>query len=225
MAGIESPSTETLKQVSTAPITLERIQEILKGTLPEYTTTSKKPCKPAMGQPSIWLVVNKDFSQCAEVHSYDEVYPGVILGDAKIAMDKATIGQLGVTHILNAAMGQKFNQINTSKHYYHDLSLQFYGINAIDIAGFKLYKFFEAAAEFIENALQSKGKVLVHCQQGLSRSATLVLAFLVTNRHVTLEEAVSMVRKHRPVRPNDGFLKQLCDLNNQLYSRQCVENS
>lgn len=56
------------------------------------------------------------------------------------------------------------------------------------------------------------GKVLVHCLQGLSRSATLVLAFLMIKKGMTVTEAVETVRSKRRIYPNDGFLQQLCDL-------------
>ena len=60
------------------------------------------------------------------------------------------------------------------------------------------------------------GKVFVHCFQGISRSATLVIVYLMMYRKFTVEQAIKKIRKKRPVFPNDGFLKQLCELNEQL---------
>lgn len=60
------------------------------------------------------------------------------------------------------------------------------------------------------------GKVLVHCLQGLSRSATLVLAFLIIKKGMSVTEAVELVRSKRRIYPNDGFLQQLCDLEMRL---------
>ena len=60
------------------------------------------------------------------------------------------------------------------------------------------------------------GKVMVNCKQGASRSATITLAFLMLKRHMTAKEALRMVRSKREVAPNEGFLQQLCDLNERL---------
>ena len=60
------------------------------------------------------------------------------------------------------------------------------------------------------------GKVLVNCLMGMSRSSTCVLAYLMMRQNMTAVEALTEVRRHREVRPNDGFLRQLADLDNKL---------
>ncbi|MBN3312278.1 DS13B phosphatase, partial [Atractosteus spatula] len=47
---------------------------------------------------------------------------------------------------------------------------------------------------------------------GISRSAALVLAFLMICENLTLVDAIKTVRKHRDVCPNSGFLSQLREL-------------
>ena len=54
-----------------------------------------------------------------------------------------------------------------------------------------------------------EGKVLVHCAVGVSRSATLVLAYLMIRQNLTLVDAIKTVKDHRVVIPNRGFLRQL----------------
>lgn len=58
--------------------------------------------------------------------------------------------------------------------------------------------------------------MLVHCARGISRSAALVLAYLMLREGLTLVEAVEAVRRHRNILPNAGFLKQLCQLDSAL---------
>lgn len=61
------------------------------------------------------------------------------------------------------------------------------------------------------------GKVLVHCHVGVSRSATLVLAYLMLKQKLTLVEAVCAIKDNRGVIPNRGFLRQLIKLDEQLF--------
>lgn len=60
------------------------------------------------------------------------------------------------------------------------------------------------------------GRVLVHCAMGVSRSATLVLAFLMICENMTLVEAIQTVQARREICPNSGFLRQLQVLDNRL---------
>lgn len=62
-----------------------------------------------------------------------------------------------------------------------------------------------------------KGKILVHCQVGISRSATIVLAYLMLKQNMTLVEAIKKVKDERGIYPNQGFLRQLINLHIKLY--------
>uniref|UniRef100_A0A667Y0G2 Dual specificity protein phosphatase n=1 Tax=Myripristis murdjan TaxID=586833 RepID=A0A667Y0G2_9TELE len=60
------------------------------------------------------------------------------------------------------------------------------------------------------------GKVFVHCAVGVSRSAALVLAYLMIHHHLSLLSAVHSVQKKRWIFPNRGFLRQLITLDQKL---------
>ena len=73
--------------------------------------------------------------------------------------------------------------------------MQFLGIPAYDTVSFNLSRYFFEAAEFIDQALKSpQHKVLVHCHAGISRSATIVAAFLMIKRAMTSQEAIRLIR-------------------------------
>ena len=57
---------------------------------------------------------------------------------------------------------------------------------------------------------------MVNCWQGASRSATVVLAFLMMHHNMELSAVLAQVKTRRDIRPNNGFLKQLVTLENIL---------
>ena len=52
---------------------------------------------------------------------------------------------------------------------------------------------------------------------GVSRSAAIVIAFLMLKRRMTFREAIKTVRQKRLICPNDGFMTQLCVLHHELF--------
>lgn len=56
----------------------------------------------------------------------------------------------------------------------------------------------------------------MHCVVGVSRSATLVLAYLMLHQRLSLRQAVLTVRERRWIFPNRGFLHQLRQLDQRL---------
>ncbi|KFV61047.1 Inactive dual specificity phosphatase 27, partial [Dryobates pubescens] len=69
------------------------------------------------------------------------------------------------------------------------------------------------------------GKILVSSEMGISRSAVLVAAYLMIYHHMTILEALMTLRKKRAIYPNDGFLKQLRELNEQLLEERELEHT
>ena len=57
---------------------------------------------------------------------------------------------------------------------------------------------------------------ILNCISGRSRSATFVIAYLMIKQEMNANEALNHVLKKRPIRPNDGFLKQISRLDNNL---------
>lgn len=65
-------------------------------------------------------------------------------------------------------------------------------------------------ADFIDQALSRGESVLVHCQAGVSRSTTLVAAYLMLKKGLNVEQALDKIRAVRPqVEPSEAFMMQL----------------
>jgi protein-tyrosine phosphatase len=73
------------------------------------------------------------------------------------------------------------------------------------------------AVRFIQDAVSKNERVLVHCRAGVSRSATVVLFYLILSEAYTLPSALLRLRRARPVvRPNAGFLRHLAATDERL---------
>ncbi|KAE8348557.1 dual specificity phosphatase [Aspergillus coremiiformis] len=56
---------------------------------------------------------------------------------------------------------------------------------------------------------KSQGSVLIHCEMGISRSATVLIAYLMRKHRTTLQETLELVKQKRKVKPNPNFMDQL----------------
>ncbi|CAF1166042.1 unnamed protein product [Adineta steineri] len=83
-------------------------------------------------------------------------------------------------------------------------------IQAADAQEQDLAQYFEKCIEFIHQARTEHENILVHCYAGISRSATVVLAYLMTIGDYDVDKAIQIVKGARGfIHPNPGFLSQL----------------
>ncbi|KAF3827654.1 hypothetical protein GH733_000889 [Mirounga leonina] len=138
------------------------------------------------------------------------------------ALDRFGLQKAGFTHVLNAAHG-RWN-VDTGPDYYRDMAIEYHGVEADDLPTFDLSVFFYPAAAFIDAALSrdhsKRPATLEVTKNRESRSATLVLAYLMIHKNMTVVDAIRQVAKNRCVLPNRGFLKQLRELDKQLVEQR-----
>jgi len=129
------------------------------------------------------------------------ILPELYLSSVDVAAELTQIETLGITHVLNVAS----NKIE----YFAD-KLIYKHVRIMDLPQTHLTKYFPECFQFINDAISSGGRVLVHCMAGVSRSAAVVIGYLMTAKQMTFDEAYEFVKEKRPViRPNDGFMEQL----------------
>eukprot|EP00042_Codosiga_hollandica_P051406 m.630498 g.630498 ORF g.630498 m.630498 type:complete len:366 (-) comp58278_c0_seq4:153-1250(-) len=142
----------------------------------------------------------------------DQLY----LGDFWQAKQLPLLQRHGITHIINLAAIDS-NNGRFPEHF------KYLAIHVKDFEEEPLDRVFGVCFRFMDGALdakdaedagngesKSRGRVFVHCMAGVSRSATIVVAYVMRRFHLDLKTALRQVQQKRPVvSPNDGFLKQL----------------
>jgi protein-tyrosine phosphatase len=139
--------------------------------------------------------------------SPSEVIKGLYLGSVNDARDVTKLRSLGVTHVLNAAS----NLYDPNAVFFsRGLLVQYLSFPAQDIDEYPIQQHFAAGVDFIHEAIEGGGTILVHCAAGVSRSTTLVCAYLMRARQLPCFEAVMFVNRQRAcASPNPGFLRAL----------------
>lgn len=137
--------------------------------------------------------------------SCNEILPRLYLGDIGIATNKDELTRLGITDMIS---------IEIKPLQAHELAAcvkRYLFINIMDHSKQDILSHFNTSNEFIETALKvPTNKVYVHCVAGISRSASVVIAYVMKSRSMNYKEAFELVsQKRRVIEPNEGFARQL----------------
>ncbi|KAG7481538.1 hypothetical protein MATL_G00067620 [Megalops atlanticus] len=142
-----------------------------------------------------------------------EILPFLFLGSAYHASKKDMLDAMGISALLNVSS-------NCPNHF--EGIYQYKCIPVEDNHKEDISSWFIEAIEYIDSVKDSNGRVLVHCQAGISRSATICLAYLMKRKRVRLEEAFEFVRQRRSViSPNFSFMGQLLQFESQVLATSC----
>ncbi|KAF9930189.1 Dual specificity protein phosphatase 10 [Linnemannia zychae] len=179
------------------------------------------------------------------------VLPHLFLGAEHNATDIKVLSRLGITAVLNVAVeiaqqeqqqeqqqqqqqqqllhptsrkttisgGDRivFDPISGSSIHYKSLSWTHHQRN--------LKSEFPIAFDFIEEAKAKGGKVLVHCQLGVSRSASLVIAYVMKTLQMGLTDAYELVKARSAViSPNMSLMYQLSEFEKSL-NKSCTTST
>ncbi|XP_010504380.1 PREDICTED: protein-tyrosine-phosphatase MKP1 isoform X2 [Camelina sativa] len=143
--------------------------------------------------------------ECSKVA--DHIYVG---GDA-VAKDKNILKNNGITHILNC-VGFICPEYFKSDFCYRSLWLQ--DSPSEDITSI-LYDVFD----YFEDVREQSGRIFVHCCQGVSRSTSLVIAYLMWREGQSFDDAFQYVKSARGIAdPNMGFACQLLQCQKRVHA-------
>lgn len=126
-----------------------------------------------------------------------EIVPNLFLANYLVANDIELLKALGITHIINCS-------IEHPNYFPNDFI--YLRVPIYDHTSENIMKYFDETFEFI----QKSKKVLVHCHAGISRSSTIVIAYLMKKYSKDFRKVLKYVKNIRNiVNPNEGFRLQL----------------
>uniref|UniRef100_A0A8B9PQW1 Dual specificity protein phosphatase n=1 Tax=Apteryx owenii TaxID=8824 RepID=A0A8B9PQW1_APTOW len=141
------------------------------------------------------------------------ILPFLYLGSAYHASRKDMLDALGITALINVSA----NCPNHFEGHYQYKSIPVEDNHKADISSW-----FNEAIDFIDSVKNDGGRVFVHCQAGISRSATICLAYLMRTNRVKLDEAFEFVKQRRSIiSPNFSFMGQLLQFESQVLAPNC----
>jgi protein-tyrosine phosphatase len=134
----------------------------------------------------------------------------LFLGSRVDAKDKESLKKLGIKFILNCTPSKNLDPDTGCPNYYEKERLFVYKrIPVFDNKGEDITAHMESAVKFIDES-KFHGNILVHCHKGISRSASIVIGYLVKRMEFTFDEALVFCQTIRPiVQPNTAFIEQL----------------
>jgi len=138
-----------------------------------------------------------------------EVTPYLFVGSDLVARDAETLEKCGITHIINAAGMVCDNYFEkTGKFEYLKVHLEDGAHEDIECVFYDMIDFLDRATDRNRNG--SKHTAFVHCSQGVSRSTSICILYLMYVNNWNYDTAYQHVRDTRPItRPNPGFMCQL----------------
>ena len=117
----------------------------------------------------------------------DFILDRLAIGDLSDAKNEEILKNSGITAILNVAQ-EAHPDPDLSKFDYYKVSID--DGQAMD------FSHLSDAVEYIHTRIR-RGKVLVHCLMGVSRSSTIVLCYL-HECGFSLREAMNLIKRKRP---------------------------
>lgn len=129
------------------------------------------------------------------------IIDGLYLGPYTSAQSKDILDELSINTIIN--MTSEYPNFYQNQYSYINIKLH-------DTMDEDIYSHFDKLANIIDNLIKNKKNVLVHCAAGQSRSASIVLAYFIKIKKMSLKSAISFVKEKRScISPNIHFIRSL----------------
>jgi len=143
----------------------------------------------------------------------DRISENLYLGGHGAALNKDCLDERKITHIITIGKGLTMPY---QEHYKYKF------IDILDWEQENIMQYFDGCIEFIEEG-RSQGAVLIHCAAGVSRSATITIAYLMKTCGYGYADARKFVQTKRWIHPNLGFVQQMIKFEHLLEARRKEE--
>ncbi|XP_037716325.1 protein phosphatase Slingshot isoform X1 [Drosophila subpulchrella] len=169
-----------------------RLEEILDMDLGEYKSFIDAEMLVILGQ----------------MDAPTKIFEHVYLGSEWNASNLEELQKNGVRHILNVT-----REIDN----FFPGTFEYFNVRVYDDEKTNLLKYWDDTFRYITRAKAEGSKVLVHCKMGVSRSASVVIAYAMKAYQWEFQQALEHVKKRRScIKPNKNFLNQLETYNGML---------
>mmetsp|Transcript_18522 Transcript_18522/g.71509 ORF Transcript_18522/g.71509 Transcript_18522/m.71509 type:complete len:425 (+) Transcript_18522:190-1464(+) len=127
----------------------------------------------------------------------------LFVGDVNAAKDFGALQKLNITHVLNCAAANIDN-------FHANRGLTYKRVTMEDNPTEDIFCLFYDVLRFIEEAVANGGRVLVHCNYGISRSSTMAICYLMYEREWGYDRALAYLKSVRSIcEPNAGYVLSL----------------
>lgn len=145
---------------------------------------------------------------CEKKPILDNIIKGLFLGDIVAATNLDLLKTKQINVIISLVELKMFSE-NVSLQ--SQLMIEYHSFLIDDNRNEDIFKFFNQTNDLIDKSLKEGKNVLVNCQNAVSRSVTIILAYLLS-KNLSLKDSLDMIKDNRTstfTRPNSGFAKQL----------------
>lgn len=187
----------------------EVTSKFMRSLLEKELDMSLQEFKPFIDQEMLTILGQMDAAT--------EILEYLYLGSEWNASNLEELKDKGVGHILNVT-----REID---NFYPGL-FDYFNIRVYDDETTEMLKHWDKTYKYIAQAKEQGSKVLVHCKMGISRSASVVIAYVMKAYGWDLRQALDFVKTRRScIKPNSGFLKQLETYQGILHASKQRHNS
>lgn len=169
----------------TSKIIRTRLEEELNMNLIEYKSYIDEEMLTILGQ----------------MDTATKIFDYLYLGSEWNASNLEELKHKGVGKILNVT-----HEIDN----FYPGAFEYYNVRVDDDDSTDMLQHWDKTYRYIWTAMKEGSKVLVHCKMGISRSASVVIAYVMKAKNWSLAKSLDFVKGKRScVKPNENFLKQL----------------
>ncbi|KAF7308135.1 Dual specificity catalytic domain-containing protein [Mycena chlorophos] len=194
---------------------------------PSTVTTLPSPTPAGPGGPPLppWRSQPPNASAGIHAQKPGPAQGALFLGSMEAALDGALLRKHRITHLVQvletpwAPQPESESDADDEEGEEEEWHFQYHRVDIEDrpSAAAALTAHLPEACDYVGRALGRGESVLVHCQQGVSRSPAVLIAFLIRDKRMSYDAAFAFVKQRRScIKPNAGFVRALRD-----WEREC----